>query len=125
MKICLPTNDNLGLQSEIAANFSAAPWLQVIDSETLTVNVIDVLDGSQRDKPIDMDLIMCRGMTEHLYQALRAQGVPIYGCKAQRVGEALDEFRAGDLRDLADWNCCRGTRDDCDGEHLAGECETN
>ena len=44
MKICLPTNDNLGLQSEIASNFSSPPWLLVVESETQQTLAIDVKD---------------------------------------------------------------------------------
>lgn len=121
MKICLPTNTNLGLQSELATNFSAAPWLQVIESDTLETLVIDATDTSQRDKPIDMDLIMCRSMTQGLYQALRAQGVPVFGTRAKSVAEALADYQEGDLRDLAADVCCKGSDPECDGDHLDGE----
>ncbi|HJV92861.1 MAG TPA: hypothetical protein VJ572_05245 [Azonexus sp.] len=121
MKICLPTNDNIGLQSEVAANFSAAPWLLVVESDTGDILVIDATDTSQRDKPISMDLIMCRGMTEHLYHALRAQGVPIFGTRARSVAEALADFAEGNLRDLADQTCCKGPDAECDGNHVDQE----
>lgn len=116
MKICIPADTNVGLQSAVAANFGAARWLLVVDSDSFAIHCIDVLDPDQRDKPIDMDMIMCRGMTEHLYGVLREQGVPIYATRSRSVAAVLDDFRAGELQDLAEATCCQGTRPDCDHE---------
>lgn len=118
MKICLPTNTNLGLQSELAANFGAAPWFLVIESDTLKTLAIDRTDAIQRDRPITMDLIMCQSMTQQLYTTLRTEGVPIFGTYAKTVAEALTHYQEGDLRDLADNVCCGGSRVDCNSDHL-------
>lgn len=124
MKICLPTNNNLGVQSEIASNFGAARWLQIIDSETMETRLIDMTDIEQRRQPIAMDLILCRGMSGEMYEALRVQGVPIYGTRSQSVAAALADYHEGDLRDLASISCCKGEDVACDGNHDDDRCDS-
>jgi len=122
MKICLPTNTDLGLQSELAENFSAAHWLQIVESDTMeTLDVVDATDDSQRSEPVVMDLIVCRGMLEGLYQSLRAQGVPILGTRATSVAGAIIDYRDGNLHDLAAVECCKGTDPNCDSDHLEND----
>lgn len=125
MKICLPTNTNLGLQSELAENFSAAPWLYIVESDSMEViEVVDVTDDSQREEAIVMDLIVCRGMLQGLYESLRSQGVPIFGTHAQSVSGAVIDFRDGNLHDLAAVECCQGSDPNCDSDHPEDEPQT-
>ena len=120
MKICLPTNDNLGLQSEIASNFSSAPWLLVVESETQQTLAIDMSDEAQRRQPVELDVIVCHGMPEVLYKSLRAEGIPIYGCRSTNVAGARVDYREDDLHELASAGCCKGERAVCDGDHVDG-----
>jgi len=118
MKICLPTNDNLGLQSEIASNFSSAPWLLVVESETQQTLAIDMSDEVLRRQPVELDVIVCHGMPEVLYKSLRAEGIPIYGCRSRNVAGALVDYWEDDLHELTSAGCCKGERAVCDGDHL-------
>lgn len=118
MKICLPTQTNLGLQSRIAPNFGTSPWLLVVESDSLEILAIDRTDVSQRDMPINMDLIACQGMSEQLFNTLHEQGVPIVSTLAQTVSAALADYEEGNLRTLG--TCCQGRHADCDGDHLEG-----
>ena len=120
MKICLPTNGNLGLQSEIASNFSSAPWLLVVESETQQTLAIDMSDEVLRRQPVELDVIVCHGMPEVLYQSLRAEGIPIYGCRSRNVAGALVDYWEDDLHELASAGCCKGERAACDGNHVDG-----
>ena len=118
MKICLPTNDNFGLQSEIASNFSSAPWLLVVESESQQTRAIDMSDEAQRRQPVDLDVIVCHGMPEVVYKSLRAEGIPIYGTRSKNVAGALVDYWEDDLQELSRAvGCCQGERADCDGEH--------
>lgn|GEM_PF-6810659 len=117
MKICLPAYADEGMQSILAPNFGAAPWLLVFDSDGKPLESIDRQDIAAQDREIHMDLIMCRGMTELLYASLRGQGVPIYGTTARTVEGALADYARGDLVDLLDMSCCHGSRADCDSGH--------
>jgi predicted Fe-Mo cluster-binding NifX family protein len=118
MKICLPTNDNLGLQSELASNFSAANWLLVVESEIQETRAIDMSDEEQRSRPVDLDVIVCHGMPEVLYKSLRAEGIPIYGTRSRNVAGALVDYWDDDLHDLESPGCCQGDRASCDGDHV-------
>ena len=120
MKICLPTNDNLGLQSEIASNFSSAPWLLVVESETQQTLAIDMSDEALRRQPVELDVIVCHGMPEVLYKSLRAEGIPIYGCRSTNVAGARVDYREDDLHELASAGCCKGEHAACDGDHVDG-----
>ena len=119
MKICLPTNDNRGLQSEIASNFSSAPWLLVVESETQQTLAIDMSDEVQRRQPVDLDVIVCHGMPEVVYKSLRSQGIPIYGTRSKDVAGALVDYWEDDLHGLVSaGGCCKGDRAVCDGDHI-------
>ena len=118
MKICLPTNDDLGLQSEIASNFSSAPWLLVVESETQQTLAIDMSDEVLRRQPVELDVIVCPGMPEVLYKSLRAEGIPIYGCRSTNVAGALVDYWEDDLHELTSAGCCKGERAVCDGDHV-------
>ena len=115
MKICLPTNSNLGLQSELAGDFSAARWLLVVESETQETLAIDMSDDDQRRRPVELDVIVCHGMAEVLYKSLRAEGIPIYGTRAKNVAGALVDYWEDDLHELTRGACCKGESADCDG----------
>ena len=120
MKVCLPINDNLGLQSEIASNFSSAPWLLVVESETQQTLAIDMSDEVLCRQPVELDVIVCHGMPEVLYKSLRAEGIPIYGCRSTNVAGARVDYREDDLHELASAGCCKGERAVCDGDHVDG-----
>ena len=120
MKICLPTNNNLGLQSELASNFSDARWLLVVESETQETRAIDMSDDDQRRQPVELDIIVCQGMAEVLYKSLRAEGIPIYGSRAKNVAGALVDYWEDDLHELTRGGCCKGELADCDGDHVDG-----
>ena len=115
MKICLPANNNRGLPSELASNFSVAPWLLVVESDTQETLAIDMSDDEQRKKPVTFDIIMCQGMPEELYQALRAEGISIYGTRSKSVAGALADYWEDDLHDLKNFSCCKGLEAACDG----------
>ena len=120
MKICLPTNNNLGLQSDLASDFSAAHWLLVVESETQETLAIDMSDDVQRKQPVELDVIVCHGMPEVLYKSLRAEGIPIYGTRSKNVAGALVDYWEDDLHDLTSAGCCKGDRAACDGDHVDG-----
>lgn len=118
MKICLPTNDNFGLLSEIASDFCSAPWLLVVESETQQTLAIDMSDEVLRRQPVELDVIVCHGMPEVLYNSLRAEGIPIYGCRSKNVAGALADYWEDDLHELASTGCCKGKHAACDGDHV-------
>lgn len=120
MKICLPTNSNLGLQSELASNFSAAHWLFVVESESQEILSIDLSDDEQRKKPLVFDIIICPGMQLDLHQTLTAQKIPIYGTRSKSVAGALADFWEDNLYALENFSCCKGGQTVCDDAHVGG-----
>ena len=120
MKICLPTINNLGLQSNLATNFSAAHWLLVVESETQETLAIDMSDEVERKQPVELDVIACHGIPEVLYKSLCAEGISIYGTRSKNVAGALVDYWEDDLHDLASAGCCNG--DHVDGAADCTEC---
>ena len=109
MKICLPANDNLGLQSEIASNFSSAPWLLVVESESLQTRAIDMSDEAQRRQPVDLDVIVCAGsIGRGMFNGLRGRRIRVFNSAALTVDEALAELTGGSLSEVREVECCGG-----------------
>ena len=109
MKICLPTNDNLGLQSEIATNFSSAPWLLVVDSVTREYLGIDASSGACRVTPLHIDAIVCAGgIGRGMFNGLRGRGIQVFNSDALTVEEALAELAGGSLIEVTEVECCGG-----------------
>lgn len=119
MKICLPTNSDFGLQSELAANFSAARWLFVVESDSQETLSIDLGDDEDRKKPLVFDIIICSGMSVDLYDTLSAQGIPIYGTRSKNVAGALADYWEDNLYALEKSSCCKGGLAECDDTRLS------
>jgi predicted Fe-Mo cluster-binding NifX family protein len=116
MKICLPVDRINGLDSEIAANFRAAPALLVIDSVSGECFGIDSTNGACSAMPQQLDVIVCAGgIGRGMFNGLRSRGVRVFKTDSLTVHEALDELAAGSLEEVHDVECCSG------GQHPHGE----
>lgn len=93
MKICIPTNDQNGLDSQVSAHFGRAPHLAVVDAASLAVEFLprDVKGcrASESLRGRDVDAVLCHGMGQGALANLGAVGIPVYLTRARTVREVL------------------------------------
>lgn len=123
MKICIPVTEQNGLESPLAPNFGSAPWLLIVDTDTRELDAIDTSGGACRSKPIEIDMVVCRGLGPAMFQRLLLQGIRVFGTDAATVNEtlvALAEDRLQEL-DTAGCGCGDAEKSSC-GERSRSGC---
>lgn len=111
MKICLPVVDQSGLQSTIAPNFGSAPWLSIVDTDTREIDAIDTTGGACRTKPIEIDMVICRGVGPAMFQRLLLQGIRVFGTDATTIDAALVALEEDRLQELDTGVCGCGEQE--------------
>ena len=117
MKLCIPTMDDLGLEGMPSDHFGSAPFLTFVDSETGDVET--VRNGGDHHVhgaclPLDhlgartTDAVLCRGLGKRALSRLQGGGIDVYVTLEKDVGEALEAFKAGRLRQLTAEEACQG-----------------
>ena len=118
MKICIPTEEPMGLDSVAYGHFGSAPYFLIYDSETKEIEVIknneDEHEHGQcnpvapiRDKGVKA--LMVAGMGSGALQKFVALGINVYkietGTKVRTIVENLDLDK---MEQLVIDNCCQG-----------------
>lgn len=86
MKICIPTNDDQGMDAILCDHFGSAPYFTFIDTDTGTCEVMrnggsDHVHGACR--PLEfmgtrtVDAVVCRGLGRGAFSKLQAGGVEV------------------------------------------------
>ena len=117
MNICLPTRDRNGLQSQIHDTFEGAPFLALLDAETLEVEFLSCQDSGQgsalKERPVDA--IFCHGMGQPTLTSLNSLGIEVFVTAADNLEETLQAILDGHVRRLERaWTCS--------GHNPGGEC---
>ena len=120
MKICIPTQDERGLQSEVFGHFGSAPFFTVVDSESGQVEVAqntNVHHSHGACHPMRqfgsraVDAVVCRGMGRMAVASLTEAGVRVLvldqdaGHTVQDVVSAAREQR---LQSFSEQDACQG-----------------
>lgn len=117
MNICLPTRDQNGLKSRLHDTFEEAPFLALLDAETLEVEFLPRQALSQEqglgNRPVDV--VFCHGMSEPTLTSLNSLGIAVFVTAADTLEETLRAILEGQVRRLdRAWTCS--------GHSLGGEC---
>ena len=120
MKICIPTQDERGLESEVYGHFGSAPFFTMVDSESGEVEVKqndNTHHGPGGCHPMRqfgsraVDAVVCRGMGRGAIASLTEAGVQVLvldqdgGLTVQDVLSAAREQR---LKPFSEQDACRG-----------------
>jgi predicted Fe-Mo cluster-binding NifX family protein len=123
MKICIPTQDERGMESELFGHFGSAPFFTVVDSESGEVEVRqndNTHHGRGGCHPLrqfgshSVDAVVCQGMGRRAIASLKEAGVRVLvlgegaGHTVQGIVAAA---REGRLRPLSEEDACRGHGD--------------
>jgi predicted Fe-Mo cluster-binding NifX family protein len=109
MNICIPIDEDHGLQSPVCAHFGSAPAFMVVDTDTGSCRAI--LNRSQHSgrgmclppaslhgKSIDAMVVGGIGMAS--LSKLNAANISVYISEHATVGETIAAFKAGTLKSM-------------------------
>jgi len=117
MKICIPTEDDRGLDALLADHFGRAPFFTIVDRETKAVHAIENRHAEHDHghcNPLDAimrsgaDLVICRGLGRGALARLQQAGVPVLTTDHDRVGGAMTAFETEVLSGASLEDACGG-----------------
>lgn len=115
MKICIPTETNMGQKADVYGHFGSAPFFTIYNTQNGTCEIVDnsnqhhvhgtchpldVLD----DK--DIDAVVCSGMGKRAIQKLNEAGIRAYRASGANVQDIIEKYRAGELEEMTLENAC-------------------
>ncbi len=122
MRICFPVINAKGLESTVHDHFGSAPYFLVFDTETRDLLQMPNNDAHHSQgvcSPIkalngqSVDAIVVGGIGKGALSRLNQAGIRVYRTRGVTVGENVDQFAAGSLREFTLLQSCGGSRGGC------------
>ena len=117
MKICIPVEENNGLDSRVCAHFGSAPFFLVVDSDSSECDPI-VNDGAHHAhgmcQPLallegkDIDAVVVGGIGRGALFKFQAANIGVYMSEYPTVQETINAHKAGSLRPVSPEGACAG-----------------
>ncbi len=117
MKICIPTEEPMGLDSVAYGHFGSAPYFLIYDTETKEIEVLSNNEAEHehgqcnpitplRDKGVKA--IVVAGMGARALQNLQSMGITAYRiANGTSVRTIVDNLDFDKMEKLAVENCCQ------------------
>ena len=109
MNICIPIEEDKGLQSEICIHFGSAPRFIVVDTDTLSYRVVSGAESGPVDfitrDPIDS--VVVGGIGVRSLCELKEAGVDVVSTREDRVDDIVASFKEGDVSEVNLDHTCR------------------
>jgi predicted Fe-Mo cluster-binding NifX family protein len=117
MKVCIPTDKYLELESPVYGHFGSAPAFVIHDTETGITTAVD--NGNQAHahghcNPVaalgsaKVDAVVVGGLGARALQALNALGIRVYQAEGDTVRQNVERLKSGALREFAPSGACAG-----------------
>lgn len=115
MILCIPTNDDNGLNSQVCGHFGSAPNFLIVDTEQNKTKLVvnhNTHDQHGMCNPlknlagINIDAIVVGGIGMGAYSKLRAANINVYVSHKATVSEIVAEANANQLVELAPEQAC-------------------
>lgn len=115
MKVCIPTQTNIGHQAEVHAHFGSAPYFTIYDIQQDICEIVDnsnqhhahgtchplsILDGKK------IDAVVCSGMGKRAIENLNEAGIRVFRTSGANVEQTVREYRAGELQEITTKDAC-------------------
>lgn len=115
MRVCIPTQTNIGQQAEVHGHFGSAPYFTIYDMQQDICEIVDnsnrhhahgvchplgVLDGKS------IGAVVCSGMGKRAIEKLNEAGISVYRASGVTVAEIVEDYRAGDMEEITAQNAC-------------------
>ena len=119
MKICIPTEDNHGLESRVYDHFGSAPFFAMMDADSDRLEVVRNTDLDHRHhschhidglKTHNVDVVVCNGVGRRAFAALQEAGIDVLAPEQATVADIVSAMRAGEVRQLSTDEACGGGR---------------
>jgi predicted Fe-Mo cluster-binding NifX family protein len=117
MQICIPVEENNGLDSRVCTHFGSAPFFLIVDSETEGCETI-VNTGAHHAhgmcQPLallegkEIDGVVVGGIGRGALFKLQAANIGVFLSEHSTARETIDAHRAGSLRPVNPANACAG-----------------
>jgi predicted Fe-Mo cluster-binding NifX family protein len=115
MILCIPINQDLGLNSPVCAHFGSAPAFLKVDTESGVCEALANLNQHHEHgmcRPLAslsghaIDAVIVGGIGQGALHKLAAGGVKVYLAGAPTVGETVEAYKAGQLRLVTPETAC-------------------
>lgn len=115
MRICIPTQTNIGRQAQVHDHFGSAPFFTIYDVEQ---DICEIVDNSDRHHAHGMchplgvldgksiNAVICSGMGKRAVRKLNEGGVRAYRASGARVEDIVTECRESKLEEITVENAC-------------------
>ena len=117
MNICVPVNEDKGLQSSVCAHFGSAPFYLIVDMENDQCRAISNKNQHHAHgtcRPLNaiagekVDCVVVGGIGMGALYKLMAAGIQVFLAEYPTVQENLSAYRAGTLSLVSPERACSG-----------------
>jgi predicted Fe-Mo cluster-binding NifX family protein len=119
MRLCIPTDDDRGLEGRLSLHFGSAPYFTLVESEMGDVRVVTNLHSQHEPgschaaealRGYGVEAVVCRGLGRRAFGRLRTLGLPVFVSEEGEASAAVESFRDGRLPRLTAESACHGGR---------------
>ena len=117
MRICIPTEDDRGLDSRLCGHFGSAPYFALADTDSGDVEIeanSARQHGHGKCEPVGRidvdrtDAVVCQGMGKRAVSSFQRAGVKVLITSAVTIRDAIAQAGQGELRSLSLDEACGG-----------------
>ena len=115
MRICVPTEDQNGLNARVGEHFGRVPFYTFADTESSKVEVIDntgVHGATPGMPPAEIlakegaEVVLCAGLGRRAIMIFEGYGIHVFIGAQGTVQEAIEGYQNGQLAEATDANAC-------------------
>ena len=115
MRICIPTETDMGQKAKVYSHFGSAPCFTIYDTEKDDYETVDNSNQHHTHgtcRPIDslegkdVDAVVCNGMGKRAVQKLNEAGIRVYNASGANVQDIVSKYRANELEEITLENAC-------------------
>lgn len=115
MKVCIPTQTNIGKQAQVHDHFGSAPYFTIYDVDQ---DICEIVDNSDRHHshgachPLGVldgkgiNAVVCSDMGRRAIERLNEGGIRAYRASETTVEDIVSQYRTGDLEEITAENAC-------------------
>ena len=117
MKLCIPVEENNGLESSVSGHFGSAPYFLIWDSESEAVTVVSNQNSDHTHGAcsplkaigsVEVDAVIVSGIGARAIERLNSMGIQVLQSSAAKVSAALECFKQNTLSPIVPANACSG-----------------